>query len=258
MRQIFISFAHMAMCLVSPAQQREKIDSLKKVLQAAKGIQRIDCLNSLGKEYLFSSPGTQFYDEKRDSSSLFSNQAYREAEDMHYVQGMAEAMFTKGKYAKDFREKEQAYLKAISFFEQSNNLDTLGQVYFRLGEALRVQANFQGSLAAYHRADQLFQQANDGFHRGVTLTFIGLVYGTSGDFASAFEYGYKALQVREKNKKQDPTGALWALCNIGRLFQEVEDYPAAIDYYYTKPRDYANANGVSCLHFRIIKMKLSN
>jgi tetratricopeptide (TPR) repeat protein len=227
------------------AAQREKIDSLKKALLTSKDTQRINCLNALSKAYLFSSPGAQYFYIQRDSSLLYSNKAFSEAETTHYVQGMADAMFNKGKYKQDLQEKKQDYLSAISFYQQCNNTDTLGQVYFSLGEVLRKEANFNGSIEVYKKAIQLYTKAQDSFNRGVTLTFIGLAYGASGDYEKAFDYSYEALQVREKNKQQDPTGALWSLSNLGRLFQEVEDYPTAIEYYYTKCADYAKTNGVS-------------
>ena len=54
--------------------QREKIDSLKKVLLTAKDKQRINCLNTLSKAYLFSGSATDERLEKERLKNEFNVQ----------------------------------------------------------------------------------------------------------------------------------------------------------------------------------------
>ena len=109
-----------------------------------------------------------------DTSLLYSTQAFHEAEALHYMQGMADAMFNKGKNEKNIPAQEQDYLKAISFYQQCNNVDTLGQVYFRLGDVLNTKANFPASIAAYKKAEQLYLQANDSIEPGCSTYIYGI------------------------------------------------------------------------------------
>ena len=232
-KQITFIITQIFFCAICFAQ-KEKIDSLKKVLSAAKGVQRINCLNSLSKAYLYT---------QSDTSLLYSTQAFHEAEALHYMQGMADAMFNKGKNEENIPAKEQDYLRAISMYQECNNVDTLGQVYFRLADVLKTKANFPASIAAYKKAEQLYLQANDSLNVGVALTFIGLAYATSGDYEKAFDYCFQALERRQKNN--EISGVLWSLSNLAQLFLNVEDYPTAIDYYRNQTIDYAGKHGVS-------------
>jgi len=215
--------------------QKESIDSLKNVLPLTRGIERINCLNTLSKAY--------YYKQKPDTVLFYASQAFAEAEKLNYIQGKADALFYKGKIENNPEVQEQYFLKAISLYEQCNNVDTLGQVYFRLGGVLNTKADFPGSIAAFKKAEQLYIQANDQVNRGVTLTFIGIIYEKSGDYEKAFEYGYEALNVREKNNEH--TGVLWSLCNLAQLFLNVEDYTMAIDYFQDQTLAYAGKHGIS-------------
>jgi tetratricopeptide (TPR) repeat protein len=228
---LVVQFLSCAVCIA----QKENIDSLKKILITAKGIERINCLNTLSNGY--------YYKQKPDSVLFYASQAFAEAEKINYVQGMADAMFYKGKIENNLGAQEQYFLKAISLYLQCNNVDTLGQVYFRLGQVLNQQAKFSQAIIAYKMAEQLYIRAKDLWNLGVTYTFTDLAYASSGDFENAFEYGYRALQSRQKNNEHD--GVLWSLCNLASLFQEAEDYPTAIDYYYHQTLEYANKNGLN-------------
>src|ERR1051326_561262 len=212
--------------------QREKINSLEKTLRSAKDTQRINCLNALSKTYL---------DVEQDTALIFATTAFREAQKLQYVQGMADAMLNSGKAEVNRGNDSEAhnfFLRAIPLYEKCGNTDMLGSAYLNLGMTLRDSA----ALSSYEKADQLFQQVKDSSRSSYAMTMMGLTYQAMGNYEKAFELANQSLQIGERI--HDHYRVLWSLSNLGRLFQEVEDYPAAIDYYSNQPRDYARKNKI--------------
>src|SRR3954469_18008145 len=72
--------------------QQEKIDSVKKVLSTAKDTQRINCLNTLSRNYR---------NLNSDTSLLFALTALHEARQLQYTPGIAEALFDIGRAEMD-------------------------------------------------------------------------------------------------------------------------------------------------------------
>ena len=214
--------------------QNQKADSLKIVLLNTQGQQRVDCLNSISKEYIYEIP---------DSALIYASKAFWEAKKINYARGMGDAMFNTGKAETDFSVREQCFLNAISFYHESGNTDTVAQVHFQLAKALTALADYNGALENFKKAEYYYLKANDTLNWGPTLTFTGVTYGHCGNYEKAFEYAYKALQVRQKNN--ETAGVLWAYCNLATLFQNVEDYHSAIDYYYNKCLEYAKKQGTN-------------
>src|SRR6266487_4410064 len=97
---LIIQFFFYVVCFA----QREKIDSLKKILLTAKGIERVNCLNTLSA-YNYNQP---------DTALLYASQAFHEAESLHYVQGMGDAMFNEGKRERNCSAVVQNYLRVIA------------------------------------------------------------------------------------------------------------------------------------------------
>jgi len=225
------------LCTICFAQQREKIDSLKKNFLTAKDSQRINCLNELSKAYL---------NTQGDTASFYASLAFQEAKMLHYVQGMGDATLNSGKVEANRGNDSSArkfFLQAIPLYEKCNNIDMLGSAYLNLGLTLRDSS----ALEAYKKAIQLFQKVKDSSRSSYAMTMMGLTYQDMGNYEKAFEFGNQSLEIGKNI--HDNYRVLWSLSNLGRLFQEVEDYPTAIDYYYNQPFDYAKAHNVQWLSF---------
>src|SRR4051812_20917711 len=99
-KQIAIFITQILLCVVCFAQ-REKIDSLKKILPSLHDSARVDCLNELSAAYIKSIRDTLGYcymplvethtlPEFSLAASQFATQAYKEAIKTNYIFGIAE------------------------------------------------------------------------------------------------------------------------------------------------------------------------
>src|SRR5258706_9350058 len=90
--------------------QREKIDSLKKVLPLLHDSARIDCLNELSEIYL------KYYDALRahfipDTPKYYADVAYKESKRLNYVHGIAESL----SYKEEFEYSHDHFPEAEEF-----------------------------------------------------------------------------------------------------------------------------------------------
>src|SRR5688500_14769274 len=93
--KLFILLAGFMLSLVCSAQDHpnnKKIDSLKRVLASATGVERIDCLNALCQEYWWP-PRTK---EQSDSVSNWVILASQEAVKSNYTPGIANSILVMG------------------------------------------------------------------------------------------------------------------------------------------------------------------
>src|SRR5215471_368009 len=78
--------------------QREKINTLKKILPSLYDSTSIDCLNELSGIYLRSLPAKRPVTNPKvvDTAAYYTERAYREAVKINYTHGIAESLSYKG------------------------------------------------------------------------------------------------------------------------------------------------------------------
>src|SRR6185503_3181017 len=111
-RKLIILLISILFASVSPAQHPDpkKIDSLKNRLPITHGIERIDCLTALGKEYWW--PAKVY----PDTISGWANIAYKESMTINYTAGIATSIMLFGEadiYRKNFRIAERYLRQAL-------------------------------------------------------------------------------------------------------------------------------------------------
>ena len=201
----------------------QNIDSLKKILTTANDTYRVDCLNALGKIYQYT---------QTDSALFYSYGALSEAKDKQYIRGVAEAFLNlANSYAQrgDYRSAEQNFRLSISNYEKVPDTDALGWAYLWLGVSLYAQSNFQSATQTFIKAEELFKKVNDIQGANQILFFLAFNYEESGFYENAFELCAKSLGEARKNNDQQ--FYFYSLLSMGRLYQDVEDYQTALDYY---------------------------
>src|ERR1700733_12287789 len=89
---IILFFAEIFIAAVTLAQHPDfkRMDSLKKILPAKQGIERIDCLNDIGEEYWWPVPAFD------SILAGWANLAYKESLDIHYTGGEARSLMLLG------------------------------------------------------------------------------------------------------------------------------------------------------------------
>ncbi|MEO8819330.1 MAG: histidine kinase [Ginsengibacter sp.] len=218
---------------------KEKIDSLKKILPSTKGITRIDCLNALAEEYWW--PTYVF----PDSILLLSGEAHNEALKINYPSGIAESTMLLGIreiYKKDFIASEKYLRQALGIFETIHSDRGLGWCNLWLGQALYSENNFYDATFYLLKSISFLTKIGDHEGEGKAWAWLAFVYSARGDYDSSFYYSGKSLQVREKMKDNVCIAASFA--NIGHLYKIVGDYEDALDYY-RQGMQYSNTHSIN-------------
>ena len=158
--KLFILLAGLMLSLVCSAQDHpnnKKIDSLKKVLTSATGVERIDCLNALCQEYWWP-PRTK---EQSDSISSWVTIANREAVKGNYTLGIANSILAMGveEVHKNNYLKAEKYLRqALNIFESLNNDFGIGWCNVWLGQSLYNEGDFKTALTCLKKSVIIFKK----------------------------------------------------------------------------------------------------
>lgn len=114
--------------------QKEKIDSLKKVLSGLQVSARIDCLNAISDAYIC---------HAADSAEIFSSKVLEEAEKLNYKKGMAAAWlnlaWAGALSGHDLRTMEKQCTNAILLLEKTGEKKQLAGSWFSLACGLSSQ-----------------------------------------------------------------------------------------------------------------------
>ncbi len=213
--------------------QRERIDSLKKVLHLLRNSVRVDCLNALSDAYLKSNSPllpTSSHNKIGDTAADYANLAYNEALKLNYIHGIAEALSYKGEIeelSNNFPAEEKLSREAINWYRNTTNKKRLPETYASLGYSLFVQGLFKEALKNFDSA-RAWDKKN-GNTSGRYLAFSTAIYVESGNYEKAFEFARKGIDIAIQNNND--YSRRWQLLHFGSLFRGVEDYKAALEYY---------------------------
>jgi tetratricopeptide (TPR) repeat protein len=213
------------------------IDSLKKILPATHGIQRINTLNALAEEY--------WWPPKTEPATIDSltTLAEREAIKQNYLPAIARSNMLFG-VAEIFRNNLQngeKYLRHALSIYQNLNSDDLGWCYVWLGQSLYYQNSFDESLDCYFKALPFLIKTGDLEAKGKAWTWMAFIYAALGNYDSSFYYCSQSLLLRQR--MSDHVCVTASLTNMGQLYKAAGDYEDALDYY-KQSFHYANIHGV--------------
>ncbi len=203
--------------------QREKIDSLKKVLPSLHDSARVDCLNELSGIYLKS---------WNDSAKYYAIPAYNESKKINYIHGIAEALSYKGELedlADNFAASEKLYREAVNWYRSTSNKRRLSDTYFDLGFSLYAQSFFKEGINNLDTAYLNFKKIGDESGMFWSTFFAGHIYEESGNYEKAFELDSKGLDLAIQNNNDEFRRA--QLSHMALLFIDIEDYKTAEGYF---------------------------
>jgi tetratricopeptide (TPR) repeat protein len=227
-KKIIFFFAGILLSVVSLAQHPDykKIDSLRKILPAKQGIERIDCLNALGEEYwwpLTTSAGI---------ISSWASLALKEAVSIHYNSGIAKATMLLGAadiFGKNFIGAEKYLRESLGMYEALHSDFGLGWCYVWLGQAFYSQDRFEEALACQKKSIFYLEKLGDWEGEGKAWAWMGMTYATLGNYDSSFYYSSKSLYIRQK--MSDHACVVMSYINMGQLYNAAGSFTDAMDYY---------------------------
>jgi tetratricopeptide (TPR) repeat protein len=208
---------------------RKAIDSLKKRLVYARGIERINCLNALAEEFWW----WQFTSSVPDSVSHWALVANKESQEMNYALGTATSLMHLGVseiFRENFLAGEKYIRQALQDFEKLNNDNGLGWCYAWLGQDLFAQMEFNESLDCYHKALSYFEKTDDWEGKGKAWAWMGTVYTTIGDYDNAVFFAEQSLAIRKQ--MSDHMCVARSLSSMGNFYKAVGANDEALSYYH--------------------------
>lgn len=222
--------------------QRERIDSLKKVLPALKDSARIDCLNALSVAYA---------NIQTDTAVIFAVQALEEAGRNGYTKGTANAYYSFGQIecakGENFPEMEQHSKTAVALFEKIHDEKKYAKSVFLLGIAYWAQSKFSHAIVEFHKALQFYLKTGDVINIGIAYNYLSHVEEERGYYEKSLQYCLKGLEVQKKSND------LIGLTTLANLYRNIGDYETALDYY-RQTEKYAKADNVNGLFYLYLMM----
>jgi tetratricopeptide (TPR) repeat protein len=224
--RIFLCFSLIVSTLTLTAQifqaNHLKMDSLQKILIAAKDTARVNCLNTIGIIY---------QENQTDSALFYSYKALTDAKKINYKKGAAEALLVIGNVwltRGNYKLAGETFHLCITDYKTELNVSGQPWAYFGAGAAFSMQGNFQHAINAYEQANDFFKKEKDIQGSALTLFFLAFNYELSGFYEKAFELCTRNLKETENN---NPQVFSFSLMNMGCLLRNIEDYQAALYYY---------------------------
>ncbi len=227
-KRIIFFFSGILIAAVALAQHPDfkRIDSLKKILPAKRGMERIDCLNAIAEENWWPLTTASI------TISGFASLALKEAVSIHYNSGIAKATMLMGVadiFGKNLIRGDKYLLEALGMYEAMHSDYGLGWCYVWLGQAYYQQDRFEEALACQKKSLRYFEKLGDWEGEGKAWAWIGMTYATLGNYDSSFYYSSKSLYIRQK--MSDHACVVMSYINMGELYNAAGSFPEALDYY---------------------------
>jgi tetratricopeptide (TPR) repeat protein len=222
----FLSAMSIATATIGQHPDFKRIDSLKRILPAKQGTERVDCLNEIGEEYwwpLRTAPGI---------ISDLANLALKEAIPIHYNSGIATSTMLLGvsEILRAHCGIAEKYLrKSLNMFEAVHSDFGLGWGNVWLGQSLYSQDRFDEALACQKKSIFFLEKLGDWEGEGKVWAWTGMSYAALGNYDSSFYYCSKSLYVRQK--MSDHACVVMSYINMGNLYQAAGSFTDALDYY---------------------------
>jgi len=218
--------------------QNSKIDSIKKVISAAKvDSLKVNSLISLSKEFLSISP---------QETINYAITARDLAQKADFKSGLAYAYknigiayFTLGNYVGSLENYNHSLAVFDSLKDKSgvaNILSNEGAVYFNQGDD-------EKALELYLKALQVSEAISDTLRMLTALQNIGAVYYHKPSTRDqALGYYLRALPMSESLKNNDAIGTITV--NIGELYLLKENYDSALVYFQKSMAAYKGSENI--------------
>ncbi len=227
-----IFFAQIVFCTATAQQQ---IDSLKKILILLHDSARTDCLLKISFKYghVGNDSDHLFWQLNADSAIAYASEALKEAKELNYSKGMANAFENLGEMAatESYEVGENYFRQAILLYSQINDFKNLSWSNLWLGYYLMYEAKFDEARIVYLKALSYYQQTDNKARQARTYGLLGNSYILQGYYTKAFGYILKKismLQVQQKYQDDPVTVNI----RLGELYESIGDTVNALKYLY--------------------------
>ncbi len=229
------------------AQNQKKIDSLLRVLPAAKeDTNKVKLLDDLSWEIS--------YNSLKDGVT-YAEQASKLAEHLHYYPGLSHAYHDLGSIYIDMGDFEKAndfLYRELKLIESGKTHDNAAGCYVELGILYATQNDIPKALHFDSLALILAKKNKNPKTEATTLINMATFFEGMGNFEKALDINMKALALNKKLNRVDAMGSIY--CNMGQIAMHLKKYPEALSYFktgyaiYKKEKlTYSIPNALTCL-----------
>ncbi len=230
----------LALALVLPTRlvSQQAIGHLENKQTSLNDSVRIDSLNSL----------CQFYLENgnSDAAERYANFAYKEARALHYIHGMAVALFRQGniqtRLYSNFVGAESLYKAAIRLFDETANKGELANTYDHLGFVCFTQCKYDEAFQIENKAFQSYLANRDTGGLIDVISLIEQIHLKRGEFEQGFNAAETAQQLSLQS--HDTLSFKESSLDFGSLCMGIEDYPSALRYYSNYFRHFTTIDSI--------------
>ncbi len=218
---ILVVMAYLAVTHHSLSQTPAKTDSLHKVLPLSKDSAKVDILNLLTDEYLFSNDDSAFH---------FGQAAIRLATAVHYKAGQKKAYNNLGiiyGMRGDYAHSMELFTKLLRLQEQMHDKKGQASSLSNIAKLYKEQQNYQEALKYLEQAKKIDVELNN--HRNLADDFsnIGIIKKALNNLQDALQNQQQALRINYI--LQDTFSIANGLVNISEINFLRKQYPSARD-----------------------------
>lgn len=225
---------------------RQKIDSLTKVLKSTPENKQIEILNELSKLY---------WDYSLDSSFYYANEALSLAHIVQDKLGLSDSYNRIG----NVYYFQQQYEKALEFYEKSlaarkssNDQTGIANIYNNMATLYSETGNNEKALELYNQALSISISQNDKFNTASYYSSIALTYEKMENSRKALEYFFKSLELTKELGKEDALARVYR--SIGNIYSDISSWDMALNYFLDALEIYKKTNnqpGLSAMYNNI-------
>ena len=230
--------------------QRERIDSLEKILPSLKDSARINCLNELSEAYK---------NIQTDTARIYAKQALKAAEKISYIPGIAKAYKNLGRIEciliTDLKSAEKYFDMSLALFLTTKDEAEIAWAWHAVGYSRWVLCKFPEAIDAFEKSVQLLEREHDTSTLVQVYDYMYLAAKEWGHYEKALQYALKHEELTGKEdygttadfytlwgdydlaleyfRKDTSTGqnGLFNYFALGSTFYLKKQYDSAIHYY---------------------------
>lgn len=209
--------------LPGQTQSLTKTDSLRQQIRSSKGIEKVNSLIELSK---------QFWDSHPDSAIYYSELALQEAKKDGSNDALGDAYNSLGNAWSVKGQPEKAlelYLKSKEYREKTENYEKIGNSYHNIGILHRDQKRFNQAIASHLQASENYEKAGKYRQQAISYRQVANIYNDISDKNKALEFAFKSLAVINANNLDDMKASVYNL--IGSLHRELKNIELAEKFY---------------------------
>ena len=211
-----------------------KIDSLELLLNKLVGIEKVDVLNELAKDWVVYAPdiSIQYAEE---ANELAQKNAYLKGEAIGY-KNLGTGYLYSGKLDTALYFYHNAYEK----YSAIEDLDGIASSLANSANIHSMKREYTLALENYNKANHFFEVLKDWHKVATTTRLIGIVYGNLYDYPKALTYFRRSVELAKQIG--DDNILAYSYNNIAITYEALQDYNNA-GLYYRKAIDVFEKTG---------------